>query len=187
MTTSLLGDAFAHHLWATERLIDACAELTPEQLETPAPGTFGSIIDTLRHLVAADSWYLSFFASGIAVLDEEAETSLAELRSLMTSTGTRWKALLAGELDPDADVVELGDGWEFHAPIGVRLAQVTHHGTDHRSQVCTALSSLGHTPPEIDVWAYAETTGRSRGSPRRLPSASSSSRMRAMCFRCARS
>ncbi|MEO6043721.1 MAG: hypothetical protein ABIQ47_07350 [Tepidiformaceae bacterium] len=27
MTTSLLSDAFAHHIWATERLIDECAEL----------------------------------------------------------------------------------------------------------------------------------------------------------------
>ena len=40
MTTSLLGDAFAHHAWATERLIDACAALAPEQLARagrPAP------------------------------------------------------------------------------------------------------------------------------------------------------
>jgi hypothetical protein len=41
MTTSLLGDAFAHHIWATERLIDECAALTPEQLKAPAPGTNG--------------------------------------------------------------------------------------------------------------------------------------------------
>lgn len=41
--------------------------------------------------------------------------------------------LLAGELDADADVVEHGDGWDFHSPLGFRLAQVVHHGTDHRS------------------------------------------------------
>ena len=97
------------------------------------------------------------------MLDEEAETSLDQLRSLTTSCGTTWMDVLARELDPDADVVEFGDGWEFHAPTGIRLAQVVHHGTDHRSQVCTALSSLGITPPDIDVWAFAEATGRSRG------------------------
>ncbi len=43
-----------------------------------------------------------------------------------------------------------------------RLAQVIHHGTDHRSQVCTILSTLGIEPPEIDVWAYGEATGRTR-------------------------
>ena len=163
MTTSLLGDAFAHHVWATERLIDACAGLTPDQLATPAPGTYGSIIATLRHLVSSDAWYLSFFREGIGQIDEDAEIDLDELRSVTVRTGTAWMELLAGQLDPDADVPEVGDGWVFHAPVGVRLAQVTHHGTDHRSQVCTALTSLGVTPPGIDVWDFAEATGRSRG------------------------
>ena len=161
MTASLLGDAFAHHLWATERLLDACATLAPEQLETPVPGTYGSIIGTLRHLVASDGWYLSFFRP-TEPIDEEAPMSLAELRSVMSTNGPVWMALLAGEVDPEADVVERGDGWEFHSPMGFRLAQVIHHGTDHRSQVCTALTSLGVTPPEIDLWAFGEATERTR-------------------------
>lgn len=89
MTSSLLSDAFAHHIWATERLIDECAALTPEQLKTPAPGTYGSIIDTLRHLVTTDSWYLTFFRGPTAPIDEEAELSLAELRSMITSNGVK--------------------------------------------------------------------------------------------------
>ncbi len=169
MTTSLLGDAFAHHIWATERLIDECAALTPAQLKTPAPGTYGSIIDTLRHLVASDCWYLSFFPGEHTAVDEEAEVSLAELRSATTSNGTAWLELLAGDLDADADVVELDNGWEIHSPVGVRLAQVIHHGTDHRSQVCTALTSLGVTPPEVDVWAFARATGRERAVPAPAP------------------
>jgi uncharacterized damage-inducible protein DinB len=36
---------------------------------------------------------------------------------------------------------------------------VVHHGTDHRSQVCTALTRLGVEPPEIDVWAWAWSRG----------------------------
>ena len=40
------------------------------------------------------------------------------------------------------------------APKGIRLAQVLHHGTDHRSQICTALTQLGIEPPLIDVWDY---------------------------------
>jgi uncharacterized damage-inducible protein DinB len=170
VTTSMLSDAFAHHVWATERLIDACTALTPEGLETPAPGTFGSIIATLRHLVSSDSWYLAFFDGGTAQFDEAADTSLEELRSIMTSNGTAWMALLAGELDPDTDVVEYGDpGVEFHAPTGIRLAQVVHHGTDHRSQVCTAMSSLGLQPPQIDVWDFGEATGRTWDVPARVP------------------
>lgn len=163
MSGSLLRDAFAHHLWATERLLDACADLSSDRLTTPAPGTYGSIIDTLRHLVASDGWYLSFFREGAVEIDEKADVSLDELRSAITSNGAGWTELLAGDIDPDADIVEVDEGWELHSPTSLRLAQVLHHGTDHRSQVCTALTSLGVTPPDIDVWAYARATGRERG------------------------
>ncbi len=166
MTASLLDDAFAHHIWATERLIDACAALTPEQLRTPAPGTYGSIIDTFRHLVSSDGWYLSFFREQPAPIDEEAETGLAELRSAITANGKAWTALLAAGPDGETDIVEHGEGWDFHSPLGFRLAQVVHHGTDHRSQICTALTSLGLTPPEIDVWAYGEASDRTRAARR---------------------
>jgi len=37
---------------------------------------------------------------------------------------------------------------------------VLHHGTDHRSQICTALTTLGLEPPEIDVWDFAWEQGR---------------------------
>ena len=47
-----------------------------------------------------------------------------------------------------------------HAPVGIRLAQALHHGTDHRSQICTALTTLGVEPPGIDVWDYGVEAGR---------------------------
>jgi uncharacterized damage-inducible protein DinB len=164
VTTPMLGDAFAHHVWATEQLIDACAGVGPDQLRTPAPGTYGSIIATLRHLVAADRWYLSFFpaGAGLTPIDDEDDLDLDVLRSEMTRNGAAWTELLATDIDPDEEIEERDGGWELHSPVGVRLAQVVHHGTDHRSQVCTALTSLGVTPPEIDVWAFARATGRER-------------------------
>ena len=55
MTRSLLEDAFAHHVWATEQLIDACLALSSEQLASEVTGTYGSILSTMRHLVGADS------------------------------------------------------------------------------------------------------------------------------------
>jgi uncharacterized damage-inducible protein DinB len=59
MSRSLLDDVFAHHVWATLRLIDACLPLAREQLDAPVPGTYGSILETTRHLVEADTYYLA--------------------------------------------------------------------------------------------------------------------------------
>lgn len=159
---TLLDDAIAHHVWATERLIDACANLTPEQLSTPAAGTYGSILDTFRHLVSSDCWYLTFFGDTRQRIEEENEATLDELRAVITANGAEWRALLEEDPDPERDIVENGDGWNFHSPLGFRLAQVLEHGTDHRSQICTALTSLGVEPPQIDLWAYGEATGRTR-------------------------
>ena len=47
----------------------------------------------------------------------------------------------------------------------LRLAQALHHGTDHRSQICTALTTLGVEPPSIDVWEFGLQAGRSRDLP----------------------
>jgi uncharacterized damage-inducible protein DinB len=171
-SSSLLRDAFAHHVWATLRVMDACAALSPEQLDTTAPGTYGSIIGTMRHLVGADSWYL-FRTSGerttpIADGDEE-KMDLPALRAAMEAHGAAWPTVLAQEPDPDTIVMaRRDDGSETHAPMGLRLAQALHHGSDHRSQICTALTTLGIEPPGIDLWEF----GWANGSLREIPATS---------------
>ena len=167
MTRSPLTDAFAHNAWATLRLMDACSELTPEQLGTAVPGTYGSILDTLRHLVATDSWYLWVITEGAhQPFDEEDGLDVPELRAAAERQREAWSRLLESPIDPDRMIVRRrDDGSETHAPLGVRLAQAVHHGTDHRSHVCTILTSLGVEPPGIDVWDYAEATGRSSEVP----------------------
>jgi uncharacterized damage-inducible protein DinB len=161
MTRPILGDAFAHHVWATLRLIDACAALTDEQLAQPVPGTYGPILDTVRHIVGSDAWYLFVITGGAVARIDEDTMSLGELRAEMERHGDAWSSVLRGRMDPHEEVVaRRDDGTEGHAPIGIRLAQVVHHGSDHRSQVCTGLTSLGITPPEIDVWDFGTTDGR---------------------------
>jgi uncharacterized damage-inducible protein DinB len=161
MTRPVLADAFAHHVWATLRLIDVCLALTPEQLETTVPGTYGSIVDTLRHLVGADASYLFVMSGGRSPVIDEETMDLPELRTVMEDHGAAWSSVLAGDLDPDVVLVRhRDDGSQSHAPLGIRLAQALHHGTDHRSQICTALTTLGVEPPGIDVWDYAWKDGR---------------------------
>ena len=160
---SLFRDAIDHHIWATEQLIDACLELTDEQLAIPVHPTFGSVLETLRHLVAV-IWYLTFFpVEQPAPMDEKADTSLADLRTAITGNRELWHEVLATAIDGDEEIVEHGDGWDFYSPLGFRLAQVVHHGTDHRSQIWIALTNQGIAAPDMDLWAYGEATGRTRG------------------------
>jgi uncharacterized damage-inducible protein DinB len=161
LSKSLLDDAFAHHVWATVRLIDACIPLSPGQLATSVPGTYGSIIETLRHLVDGDGFYLYGLTGDRAHGINTDHMELRELQSAIKTNSAAWSRLLAQNPDPDAITLELDDdGFERRATTGIRFAQALHHGTDHRSQVCTALTSLGVEPPGIDVWDFGKEAGR---------------------------
>jgi uncharacterized damage-inducible protein DinB len=161
MDGSLMEDGFAHHVWATLRLIDTCLSLSPEQLQTEVPGTYGSILGTMRHLVEADAWYLFDTSGEGAPPADEDDADLAALRAVMVADETAWSLFLARDLDPNTVVREVDptDGFQRDAPIGIRLAQALHHGTDHRSQICIALTMLGVDPPNIDVWDFGLDTG----------------------------
>ena len=163
MTEPILADAFRHHVWATIRMLDACADLDPGQLATTAPGTYGSILDTLRHIVDGDAFYLDVLDDGAPIRYDPRDTDIPELRTIIEAHGPVWQRLASGAADGTIDVVEHEDsGWDTHAPLGIRMAQALYHGTDHRSQVCTALSTLGIEPPAIEPWDIAREDGRMR-------------------------
>jgi uncharacterized damage-inducible protein DinB len=166
MNDSMLTQAFGHHSWANLRVLEVCSSLSSEQLTTPVPATYGSVLDTLRHIVGADAWYLFVITGGVIPRLDEDHMDIAELRSAAEGYGDVWEKVLGEYTDPNVDVfAQRSDGSESHAPIGIRLAQVVHHGTDHRSQICTALTTLGVEPPEIDLWAYGEALGTNFETP----------------------
>jgi uncharacterized damage-inducible protein DinB len=157
-------DAFAHHTWATKRLAEACRALTTEQLTTEVAGTYGSILATLRHMVADDWFYLGVLTGERPTLTGDPQAmNLGELAEAIEVLGASWSKFVAGDINPDVMVKEVDDtdGFERDAPLGVHLAQALHHGNEHRTQIRTALTVLGVEPPRISVFHFALETGRS--------------------------
>jgi uncharacterized damage-inducible protein DinB len=157
-----MEDAFAQHVWATLRLVDACLALSPQQLETTVPGTYGSILDTLRHCIGSDAWDLFVATGDRGTIIHEDDMTLPELRAAMETHGAAWSRLLAQDLDPDAVLTEVDedDGYTRTISMGIELAGALQHGADHRSQVCTTLTALGVEPPVIDVLEFGAQIGR---------------------------
>jgi uncharacterized damage-inducible protein DinB len=93
MRPSLLDQAFAHHVWAT--LIDACLPLIPERLKAAVPGTYGSILETTRHLVEADTYYFAHLTSDPAREIDSGGMGLRELRAEIEADERTWIELLA--------------------------------------------------------------------------------------------
>src|SRR6266702_5022937 len=120
MPSPLLADAFGHHVWATIRVLDACAPLDDAQLATTVPGTYGSIIDTLRHLVGGDVFYLDVLRGGEPERFHEEGSDIPTMRAVIEAHDPAWQRLVTGDLDPTTDVVEYEDsGYETHAPLGI--------------------------------------------------------------------
>ena len=155
-----LREMFRYHAWATLTLIDHCAELAPERLRESAPGTYGPVLPTLVHLVAAEQRYLEGMTGEAAdsPVREGMELTLAELRERFEAHVPRWEALVdrAGELD----VTLSGRGRYPDIPHAEDLVflQAIHHGNDHRTHVCSVLGVLGLEVPDIDGWAYWQAT-----------------------------
>ena len=54
------------------------------------------------------------------------------------------------------------DDEKYEVESGVILIQAFHHSTEHRSQICTVLTSLGIEPPELSSWDWGLATDRMR-------------------------
>ena len=93
MSGSVIEDAFGHHVWATTRLIDVCLELPPEQLDTAVPGTYGSILDTQRHLVGSDAWYLRCITKDKHTPSTKTTWICESSAAPWSRTGPRWSEL----------------------------------------------------------------------------------------------
>jgi uncharacterized damage-inducible protein DinB len=151
---------YRHKTWATLRLIEYCQGIDAEHLDATIPGTFGTIRETLRHLVEAEEGYFNRLTG--ARLSErmpEGPVALDELAERIRLLGPRWEQLAADRELPSRDLVTR-DG--RHLPAAIPMAQAIHHADDHRTHVMSILGARGLDVPQpegLDLWGYAEEAG----------------------------
>jgi len=51
---------------------------------------------------------------------------------------------------------------EDQTTVGIVLAQLVHHGNEHRAHATTILGSNGRRTPKIGAWSYGIAIGISR-------------------------
>ena len=151
-----LADFFKFNLWANLRLLDACANLDDVQLDATMKGAFGSIRETLMHIIGGEEGYVHRFTGQRRepVLREgDPFPGFDELRRRARQSGEGLIAI-AEEL-ASGRVLQLSfQGQVYAVPAIFVLIQAINHGNDHRSQVATLLSQQDVTPPELDGWEY---------------------------------
>ena len=153
-----LVELFKHNAWANERLFDACAGLSDAQLDATLDGTFGSIRDTLMHIVGAQERYVVALAETgpvSVVREREPFPGVAELRDAARASGEALVELAAQALS-GASVTTTWRGEGYTLPAWLVLLQAINHATEHRAQVAAILTQQGVQPPGMDGWTYHE-------------------------------
>ena len=159
----LLAEFFRHNAMMNRRLVDACRQLSPEQLGSTSVGTYGSIGSTLVHIANAQEGYAARFlrTDRPERLPEDPFPGFEPLAERFAHGDAQLEEA-ARRADQDHEIQVTGDDppgvWRM--PASLLLLQAVNHGTEHRSQVATILTQLGVEPPEMDGWTYFLTSGR---------------------------
>jgi uncharacterized damage-inducible protein DinB len=151
-----LNEAFQHHTWATEKLIRHLRSLPPAALTATAPGVYGEVAATLSHMLAADGRYLTYLEGAKAAprSGTDQTRTLDELADQVRDQAVRWRIVLARLSEIDVTLAARPDRPELPHVTNLLVSQALHHGTDHRTQICTVLSTNGYESPDLDVWEY---------------------------------
>ncbi len=157
MTDNVLAKLFEHNNWANLQIIQACSTLSDEQLDAePQSATKGSIRLTLLHLVASQHNYLSLLTLPVEARQRISPT-FAELEQAARLSGEGLLALARDESNKLLKTqLQTTDGY-FVEPWVV-MVQAINHATEHREQICSMLSALRVTPPDLDGGSYGEVT-----------------------------
>ena len=159
MDTTTLRTLYGYLRWADDRALGAVEKLAPEQFTKGLGSSFGSVRDTLVHLVSAEWIWLSRWngTSPAAMWNAAEFPDAASVRS-------RW-AEVQGDL---ASFVERQTPATLEAPCDYRnlkgqpmafplwqlMMHMPNHATYHRGQVTTLLRQLGAQPVATDFVLY---------------------------------
>jgi uncharacterized damage-inducible protein DinB len=158
-----LDHVLRHNTWANVTLLEFCRALDPAMLEAKAIGTYGTLYGTLQHVIGGEQWYVQLLTGevvGPGRVRRDERRSLDDLIATAKAIGARALTVVAN--DDVTRSVEMNEGRK--STVGVVLAQLVHHGNEHRTQATTILGANGIEPPPVSAWGYGRAAGISEAA-----------------------
>jgi uncharacterized damage-inducible protein DinB len=159
VTVEDLATLFDYGYWANDGLRDVLSHVTTEQFTQPVAGSYGSIRNTMVHMLSAEWGWLERCGGA-------ARGPALDARDYPTAAALfdRWRDVQAGvrgflstlQEDDLERLVEfaIGGGPRRSMPLGQLLHHAAVHGVHHRGQVALLLRTLGHAPGNFDILLY---------------------------------
>lgn len=159
-----LAVAIEYDNWATEKVALFCAALPPAKRALTTPGTMGTVEATLIHLVAAKERYASALRGTPPPDDAVRESTAADLDLVIARAAalSEWFGEYAnGPIDVERVITRRGaDGSAQQMPTGILIAQLIHHGNEHRAQLGSIFGAHAIEPPHYSAFNWGHELGK---------------------------
>ena len=165
MTVKDLEDLYDYDYWANKKLFEVISQLSAEEFTRDVAGSYGSIRNTLVHVVSAEWGWLDRCGGPARGprLNAADYPTVESLISTWNAVASHVREFLSTLIDDDlARTVEftIGGPEKQSMPLGELMHHAFVHGVHHRGQAALLLRLLGHAPGNFDmVLYYAEKRG----------------------------
>jgi len=149
-----------YNYWATARVLNAAANVSPERFVAPFNLSHGSLRGALVHVLAAEIVWRLRCQEGISPSALPAESDFPSQESLRVRWAEEEQAMryfLAALTDDKLNQriqYKTTKGAPFENVLWQLLAHVVNHGTQFRAEAAVALTEYGHSPGDLDMLAF---------------------------------
>ena len=165
MTVADVQRVYDYSYWANRKLFAVMSALTPDQFTQNVAGSYGSIRNTLVHMMSAEWGWIerSGGAKRGPALKADDYPRLESVIATWREVESHLRAFLASLTDADLDRVTAFTLPGVNAPalpIGAMLQHAANHNAHHRGQIALLLRALGHAPGNVDLVIYDAERGQ---------------------------
>jgi uncharacterized damage-inducible protein DinB len=167
MTVKDLQDLYDYSYWANRKIFAVASQLTPEQFTQSVAGSYGSVRNTMVHILSAEWGWLDRCGGqqrGAQLKADDFQT-LQSVMEAWTKVEAYVRQFLSSLRDEDLSrntEFALGAGPKRSMPLGELMHHAAVHAVHHRGQLALLLRVLGYTPGNFDIVIYY---GEKHGAP----------------------
>ena len=158
MQIEQIKELYDYNDWASERLWQAVAGLSMDQLNIDMHNGIGSIFTTLIHLVGAAWIWRTRWEGGMPTrfLPVEDFSTLASIRTRWQEEEEHMQRFLTTLNDEDLTrelryIRPAAPDQVFTLPLWKSMLHLINHQTQHRSEIAMQLTALNHSPGELGM------------------------------------
>jgi uncharacterized damage-inducible protein DinB len=157
MQIEQIKELYDYDRWANERLWEAVAGLSLDELNADIHNGIGSILATLLHIVSA-AWLWRTRWQGTmptSMLKGEDFPTLQSIRTRGIEEEGQIQRFLATLRDEDLSrefrYTRMTPDQVFTQPLWKTILHLINHQTQHRSEIAMQLTALNHSPGELGM------------------------------------